>query len=78
MDTQLYNRTYNLPLSFDDILKIIKSLSIQDKLRVERELEKETLLFRVRLLDTKIKKNTLTMDDIVAEVEEYRMGKNEK
>jgi hypothetical protein len=78
MDTQLYNRTYNIPLSFDDILKIVKSLSIQDKLRVERELEKETLLFRVRQLDTKIKKNTLTMNDIVAEIEEYRIEKNGK
>jgi hypothetical protein len=78
MDTQLYNRTYNIPLSFDDILKIVKSMSIQDKLRVERELEKETLLFRVRQLDTKIKKNTLTMNDIVAEIEEYRIGKDGK
>jgi hypothetical protein len=78
MDTQLYNRTYNIPLSFDDILKIVKSLSIQDKLRVERELEKETLLFRVRQLDTKIKKNTLNMNDIVAEIEEYRIEKNGK
>ena len=78
MNTQLYNRTYNVPLSFDDILKIVKSMSIQDKLKVERELENETLLFRARKLDTKIKKNTLTMNDIVAEIEEYRIEKNGK
>ncbi|MBN2236732.1 MAG: hypothetical protein JW729_04185 [Bacteroidales bacterium] len=78
MNTQLYNRTYNVPLSFDDILKIVKSMSIQDKLKVERELENETLLFRAKKLDTKVKKNTLNMNDIVAEIEEYRIEKNGK
>jgi hypothetical protein len=53
-------------------------MSIQDKLKVERELENETLLFRARKLDTKIKKNTLNMNDIVAEIEEYRIEKNGK
>ena len=61
MNTEVYNRTYNVPLSFDDILKIVKSMSIQDKLKVERELENETLLFRAKKLDTKVKKNTLNM-----------------
>lgn len=78
MNTEVYNRTYNVPLSFDDILKIVKSMSIQDKLKVERELENETLLFRAKKLDTKVKKNTLNMNDIVAEIEEYRIEKNGK
>lgn len=78
MDTQPYNRTYNIPFSFEDILKIIRSLSIEDKLKVENELEKETLLFRARQLDAKIKKNTLTLDDIVADIVEYRIEKNVK
>lgn len=78
MNTQLYNRTYNVPLSFDDILKIVKSMSIQDKLKIERELENETLLFRAKKLDAKVKRNTLNMNDIVAEIEEYRIEKNGK
>ena len=78
MNTEVYNRTYNVPLSFDDILKIVKSMSIQDKLKVERELENETLLINKKKLDNKIKKNTLNMNDIVAEIEEYRIEKNGK
>ena len=78
MNTQAYNRTYNVSLSFNDIMKIIRSLSIEDKLKVERELEKETLLFRVNKLDAKIKPNTLSVDDIVTEIEEYRNERNRK
>ncbi len=78
MNTQAYNRTYNVSFSFNDIMKIIRSLSIEDKLKVERELEKETLLFRVNKLDAKIKTNTLSVDDIIAEIDEYRNEKNGK
>ena len=72
MDTTSYKRTYSLPFSFDEIVKLIKSLSIEDKVRLEKELEKETLLYRAQKLSEKIKQNDLTMDDVVAEVSAYR------
>lgn len=72
MDTTSYKRTYNLPFSFEDILKLIKSFSIEDKVRLEKELEKETLVYRAEKLSEKIKDNNLTMEDVVNEVSAYR------
>ncbi len=75
MKTQQYNRTYNIPFYFNDLLKLIKSLPIQDKLKIEKELEKETLHYRSQRLSKKIKENSLTMENIVAEISEYRSEK---
>ena len=75
MDTPNYNKTYNIPLYFNDLLKLIKSLSIQDKLKIEKELEKDTMLYRSKKLSKRVKKNTLKTDDIVAEISEYRSTK---
>lgn len=75
MKTQEYNKTYNIPFCFDDLLKLIKSLSIQDKMKIEKELEKETLLYRSQQLSKKIKENPLDMENIVHEISEYRAGK---
>jgi hypothetical protein len=75
MKTQEYNRTYNIPFYFNDLLKLIKSLPIQDKIKIEKELEKETLLYRSKILSQKIKENPVDMENIVAEISEYRSGK---
>jgi len=72
MNTTSYKRTYSLPFSFDDILKLIKSFSIEDKVRLEKELEKETLVYRAQKLSEKIRQNDMTMEDIVIEVSTYR------
>ena len=72
MKTQEYNKTYNIPFYFNDLLKLIKTLPIQDKIKIEKELEKETLLYRSKLLSQNIKENQFDMDSIVAEVSEYR------
>jgi len=72
MKTQDYNKTYNIPFYFNDLLKLIKTLPIQDKIKIEMELEKETLLYRSKLLSQSIKENQFDMDSIVAEVSEYR------
>lgn len=40
MRTASYKKIYNLPFTFEDALKLIKSFSIEDKLRLEKELEK--------------------------------------
>jgi len=78
MNSTSYKRTYNLPFSFDDILKLIHSFSIEDKVRLEKELEKETLSYRAQKLSEKIKPNDLTMEDVVTEVAAYRKKKNAK
>ena len=75
MKTQEYNRTFNLPFYFNDLLKLIKTLPIQDKLIIEKELEKETLIYRSKQLSQRIKENQIDMDRIVAEVAEYRIEK---
>jgi hypothetical protein len=75
MKAQEYNKTYNIPFYFNDLLNLIKSLPIQDKLKIEEELEKDTLLYRSKQLSGRIKENTVDMDNIVAEVTEYRKVK---
>lgn len=75
MKTQEYNKAYNIPFNFNDLLKLIKTLPIQDKVKIEKELEKETLLYRAKQLSKNIKENTLDIDSIVAEVSEYRTEK---
>jgi hypothetical protein len=72
MNTTSYKRTYSLPFSFEDILKLIKSFSIEDKVRLEKELEKETLVYRAQKLSEKIRQNDMTMEDVVIEVSAYR------
>ena len=78
MNTTSYKRTYSLPFTFDDVLKLIKSFSIEDKLRLEKELEKETLVYRAQKLSEKVKTNDLRIEDVVAEVAEYRKKRNAK
>ena len=76
MGTASCKRTCNLPFTFEDVLKLVKSFSIEDKVRLEKELEKETLGYRSRKMSERIKANDLTTDDIVAEVTEYREKRN--
>jgi len=78
MNMASYKRTYSLPFSFEDVLKLIKSFSIEDKVRLEKELEKETLLYRAQKLSERTRANNLTMDDVVAEVAAYRKKRNAK
>ena len=78
MSIASYKRTYSLPFTFNDVIKLIKSFSIEDKVRLEKELEKETLVYRAQKLSEKIKTNDLTIEDVVAEVSEYRKKQNAK
>ncbi|MFW5663864.1 MAG: hypothetical protein ACOC2E_05945 [Bacteroidota bacterium] len=71
-------QTYTGPLSFNEILKLVKSLSIEDKVRIEEEIGKETLLFRAQKLDDKIPENSIDMEDIVHQIQAYRKSSNDK
>ncbi len=78
MNSPSYKKTYSFPFSFEDVLKMARTFSMEDKIRLEKELEKETLAYRAQKLSEKILPNELTMDDIVAEISEYRIKKNAK
>ena len=78
MNSPAYKKTYSFPFSFEDVLKMTRTFSMEDKIRLEKELEKETLAFRAKRLSEKVLPNDLTMEDIVAEVSEYRRKKNAK
>ncbi|MEO8147725.1 MAG: hypothetical protein ABI723_08825 [Bacteroidia bacterium] len=55
-----------------DILKQIKKISLEEKLELEKELEKDTLLFRAKQLSKNIKPNKITLAEIVREVKVVR------
>lgn len=65
-------RSHMVTATFDDVLKLIKSFSIEDKVRLQKELEKETLVYRAQKLSDKVMTNDLRIKDVVAEVAEYR------
>jgi hypothetical protein len=51
---------------------------MEDKVRLEKELEKETMIYRAQKLSERIKENQITMEDVVNEVASYRKKKNAK
>ncbi len=55
-----------------DILELIKGFTIEDKVLLEKEIEKETLLYRAKQLDNKVKTNSISMEEIVDEVKAVR------
>ncbi|OFX23117.1 MAG: hypothetical protein A2033_02155 [Bacteroidetes bacterium GWA2_31_9] len=75
MSTNSLSHLYNLKLTLKDILKLLKSFSIDDKIIIEKELEKETIKYRAKQLSKRIKPNKITMDEIVYEVKDYRQNK---
>lgn len=75
MDASALNREYTLKLTLKDILRLIKSFTIEDKVIIEKQIEKETLKYRVKQLDKRIKPNNLTMEEIIGEVKEVRKSK---
>jgi len=78
MSTASYKRTYNLPFTFSDVLKLIKSFSIEDKLRLEKELEKETLAYRAQKLSDRVKPNNISIDEVAGEIAAYRKEHHEE
>lgn len=79
MAANALNREYNLKLSLADILELIKNFRIEDKVLIEKELEKETLLYRAKQLSKRIKTNKISMDEVVSETRAVRkVKKNER
>ncbi len=78
MNTTSYKRTYSLPFTFADVLKLIKSFSIEDKMRLEKELEKETLAYRAQKLSDRVKPNNISIEEVAEEVAAYRKKQHEE
>lgn len=72
MSVRTLKREYNLKLTLQDILELIKGFTIEDKVLLEKEIEKETLLYRAKQLDNKVKTNSISMEEIVDEVKAVR------
>ena len=72
MTDDALNRQYKLNLTLKDILNLIKSFTIEDKVIIEEEIEKETLKYRAKQLSKRIKPNKISLEEIVEEVKAVR------
>jgi hypothetical protein len=71
IDTMLQN-TYQLPLTFDQILSLVKQLSNSEKLLLSKEIEKETLNNKLTELLEIFQTDELSLEEITEEVEIVR------
>jgi hypothetical protein len=67
-NTMLQN-TYQLPLTFEQILTLVKQLSDSEKLLLSKELEKETLNKKLTQLLETFQTDELSFEEITEEVE---------
>lgn len=65
-------KTYQLTLNFDQILDLVKQLPESDKIKLSKELEKETLNHKLTQLLETFKTDELSLETITEEVEEVR------
>jgi predicted DNA-binding protein YlxM (UPF0122 family) len=63
---------YQLPLTFEQILTLVKQLSDSEKLLLSKELEKETLNNKLTQLLEIFKTDDLSLEEITQEVEIVR------
>lgn len=75
MNSGSLNKVYNLKLSLREIINLIKGFSIEDKIILEKEIEKETLAYRALAIDNTVKENTVELNDIVTETRKVRKRK---
>jgi hypothetical protein len=57
-------RSYNLTLTFDQILELVRQLPKQQKVKLAKELEKEAIDKKLTKLLDSFKTEELSMDDI--------------
>ena len=62
----------NLNLSFSQILELVRELPSEQKLKLSRELEKETIQSKLTELLTSFRTDDLAEEEITKEVEEVR------
>jgi hypothetical protein len=64
----MLQNTYQLPLTFDQILSLVKQLSNSEKLLLSKELEKETLNNELTELLEIFQTDELSLEEITEEV----------
>jgi predicted DNA-binding protein YlxM (UPF0122 family) len=65
----MLQNTYQLPLTFEQILTLVKQLSNSEKLLLSKELEKETLNNELTELLEIFQTDELSLEEITEEVE---------
>lgn len=65
----------NIKLSFTQLMELVKKLPGEQKLKLSRELEKDSIQSKLTELLTSFRTEDLTMDDITNEVEQVRKQK---
>jgi predicted DNA-binding protein YlxM (UPF0122 family) len=68
----MLRNTYQLPLTFDQILSLVKQLSTSEKLLLSKEIEKETLNNKLTELLEIFQTDELSLEEITEEVEIVR------
>ena len=68
----MVQNTYQLPLTFEQILTLVKQLSDSEKLLLSKELEKETLNKKLTELLEIFQTDELSLEEINEEVEIVR------
>ena len=68
----------NMNLSFSQILELVKNLPIEQKIKISRELEKETIESKLTELLSAFRTDKISMDEITAEVEQVRQDLHDK
>ncbi len=58
--------------NYDDVLKLVKQLSFEDKLKLSKELEKDTISNKLTNFLETFKTEELSLDTILSEVEAVR------
>lgn len=66
------SEAYKIPVNYSQVLKLVKQLSPQDKIKLSKELAKETVETRLNRLLVSFKTNELDENSINEEVEKVR------
>ncbi|MEA5577413.1 type II toxin-antitoxin system VapB15 family antitoxin [Anabaena sp. UHCC 0451] len=74
----MLHNTYQLPLTFEQILTLVKQLSDSEKLLLSKELEKETLNQKLTELLEIFQTDELSLEEINQEVEIVRAEIHER
>ena len=64
--------TLNIDLTFDQIFALVKQLPRQEKIKLTKELEKESIEFKLKSVLKSFKTDDLSLDTINQEVEIVR------
>ena len=62
----------NIDITYDQVLSIVKSMPVKQKVKLSKELEKEGISSRLSSLLIDFKTDDLSLDDIDKEVENVR------